>query len=142
MATMAMSKEERESFLAEAHVGVLSVARGAGEPPIAAPVWYAYEPGGDVVIVSGSTHEKTRCARENGYASMCAQTEELPYKFVTVEGTATVTEGAAPELQRALAHRYLGPELGDAYVESTAGETVAVIRITPQQWRTTDFAKM
>ena len=122
MAAMSMSKEEREAFLADVHIGVLCVARGAGAPPVAAPVWYRYEPGGDVVIVSGRDHEKTRLARENAYASLCSQTEELPYKYVTVEGPAEVRDGSDPELRRTLAHRYLGPDLGDAYVESTAGE--------------------
>lgn len=142
MATMSMSREEREAFLAAVHVGVLCVARAEDGPPVAAPVWYGYQPGGDVVIVSGARHEKTRLARERGHASLCAQTEELPYKFVTVEGPASVSDGADEELQRDLAHRYLGPELGDAYVASTAGESVAVITIRPEKWRTTDFAKM
>ena len=137
-----MSKEEREAFLAEPHVGVLCVARATTEAPVAAPVWYGYEPGAEVLVVSGRDHEKTRLVREHGYASLCAQTEELPYKFVTVEGPAEVRDESDPELQRALAHRYLGPELGDAYLEGTAGEAVSIISIRPERWRTTDFAKM
>ncbi len=128
-----MTQEGRETFLAGLHVAVLSVSRGEGAPPVAAPVWYRYEAGGEVVIVSGRTHEKTRLVREHGQASLCAQTEDLPYKFVTVEGSAEVRDGSDPELQRELAHRYLGPELGDAYVESTAGEDVSVIRIRPER---------
>lgn len=92
--------------------------------------------------MSGRNHEKTRRAREHGYASLCAQAEQLPYKFVTVDGPAEVRDEPDPELQRTLAHRYLGPELGDAYIEGTAGEEVSIISIRPQRWRTTDFAKM
>lgn len=137
-----MTKAEREAFLAEAHVGVLCLARAGADAPVAAPVWYGYEPGGDVVIVSGRDHEKTRLARANGRASLCAQTEELPYKFVTVEGPAEVRDESDPDMQRTLAHRYLGVELGDAYLEMTAGEAVSIISIRPERWRTTDFAKM
>lgn len=142
MAAMSMSKEEREAFLAEPHVGVLCVARADGAAPVAAPVWYGYEPGGEVLIVSGRDQEKTRLAREHGHASLCAQTEALPYKFVTVEGPAQVRDESDPVLQRGLAHRYLGPELGDAYLDGTAGESVSIISIRPERWRTTDFAKM
>jgi len=139
---MSMSKEEREAFLAEAHVAVLAVARAGDAAPVAAPVWYGYEPGGDILIVSGRDHEKTRLTRDAGRASLCAQTEQLPYKFVTIEGPASVRDEGDPELARALAHRYLGAELGEAYVEMTAGEAVSVISIRPEKWRTTDFAKM
>ena len=142
MAGLAMKESEREAVLAELHVGVLCVARDPGEPPIAAPVWYGYEPGGVVTVVSGAGHAKTRFAREHGHASLCVQTEQLPYRFVTVEGPAEVHDGADLELQRALAHRYLGPELGDAYVESTSGSEMVTITIRPQRWRTTDYSKM
>jgi nitroimidazol reductase NimA-like FMN-containing flavoprotein (pyridoxamine 5'-phosphate oxidase superfamily) len=41
-----MTREERESFLTEVHVGVLAVEH-AGRAPLAVPVWYDYRPGGD-----------------------------------------------------------------------------------------------
>lgn len=141
MADLTMTAGEREAFLADLHVGVLCVAREPDAPPIAAPVWYGYEPGGVVRIVSGAAHAKTGWIREHGHASLCVQTEQLPYRFVTVEGPAEVTDDADPELRRALAHKYLGPELGDAYLESTEdGETVT-ITIRPERWRTTDYGK-
>jgi PPOX class probable F420-dependent enzyme len=141
MANLTMTAAEREAFLAELHVGVLCVAREPDGAPIAAPVWYGYERGGVVRIVSGAAHAKTRWVREHGHASLCAQTEQLPYRFVTVEGPAEVSDGADPELQRALAHKYLGPELADAYVESTAGSEMVTITIRPERWRTTDYGK-
>jgi PPOX class probable F420-dependent enzyme len=141
MADITMTADEREAFLAELHVGVLCVARGPGAPPIAVPVWYAYEPGGVIRVVSGADHAKTRWVREHGHASLCAQTEQLPYRYVSVEGPASVEDGADPELRHALAHKYLGPELGDAYLESTGDEEAATITIRPQRWRTSDYGK-
>jgi nitroimidazol reductase NimA-like FMN-containing flavoprotein (pyridoxamine 5'-phosphate oxidase superfamily) len=38
-----MTAEQREQYLAGQHVAVLAVARETG-PPLAVPVWYAYEP--------------------------------------------------------------------------------------------------
>ena len=45
MADFRMSKDEREAFLADVHVGVLIVER-ADSAPLASPVWYRYRPGG------------------------------------------------------------------------------------------------
>ena len=45
MGALQMSTTERESFLAELHVGVLAVERTDG-PPVVTPVWYRYEPSG------------------------------------------------------------------------------------------------
>jgi PPOX class probable F420-dependent enzyme len=141
MSNLTMTAAEREAFLADLHVGVLCVAREPGAPPIAAPVWYAYEPGGVVRIVSGATHAKTRWVREHGHASLCAQTEQLPYRFVTVEGPAEVEDGADRELRHALAYKYLGPEIGAAYIASTPDDGAALITIRPERWRTTDYGK-
>jgi PPOX class probable F420-dependent enzyme len=142
MGQLTMSKAEREEFLAATHVGVLSVARAPGEPPLVAPVWYEYEPGGEVVLVTGRDAEKTDLTRAHGEASLCAQTEELPYRYVTVSGNAVVDDSADRELRRRLAHRYLGPELGDVYLEATDGDDAVTVRIRPERWRTTDYSKM
>ncbi len=47
-----MTEEERQDFLAGPHVAVLSVSRDARSPH-ATPVWYAYEPGGNVTFFTG-----------------------------------------------------------------------------------------
>jgi PPOX class probable F420-dependent enzyme len=142
MGQLTMSRAEREEFLAGTHVGVLAVARGPGEPPLVSPVWYEYEPGGDVVVLTGDDAEKTRLAREHGEASLCAQTEELPYKYVTVSGPTAVTEGVDREQRRRIAHKYLGPEFGDVYLQATEGADTITLRIRPERWRTTDYSKM
>jgi hypothetical protein len=46
--------------VAEVRVGVLSIGRGDGGPPLSAPVWYVYEPGGDIVMNIGVNSEKAR----------------------------------------------------------------------------------
>ncbi len=44
---MALTREEREQFLAEPHIAALAVDAGAGRAPLTVPIWYQYEPGGD-----------------------------------------------------------------------------------------------
>ncbi len=56
--SLTMSKAEREAFLAETHVAVISVAE-EGRGPLAVPVWYAYKSGGDVQFVTAGTSRKT-----------------------------------------------------------------------------------
>lgn len=136
--SLAMTKEEREAFLADVHVGIISVAED-GHGPLAVPVWYVYEPGGEVRIITARASRKGKLLERAGRFSLCAQTETPPfYKYVSVEGPIVATEAADLERdRRPLARRYLGTELGDFYVESTRGDTGNVlIRMRPERWLT------
>ncbi len=143
MSHLSMTRSEREAFLAGLHVGILAVEGGDGRPPLTAPIWYGYEPGGDVFFVIGRTSQKARRLTAAGRASVCAQSEDAPYKYVTVEGPVAITDGVEPEQRRALAHRYLPAALADGYIAATAdteADTVTV-HLTPRRWLTTDYAK-
>ncbi len=137
-----MTTEERESFLADLHVGVLSLNE-PGRGPLTAPVWYAYEPGGDVVFVTSRESRKGRLLEVGTRLSLCAQQEELPYKYVSVEGEVTSIEPADTEATtRPIAHRYLGQEAGDEYMKSAAAtEESITVRVRPERWLTVDYGK-
>lgn len=137
---LTMSTADREAFLAGLHVGILAIADDAGGAPLAAPVWYAYEPGGDVMINTGAATVKARLLAAAGQASFCVQREELPYAFVTVEGPVTIGDDD-PNLSRALAEKYLG-ELAPMYLASTEGHEAVTVRLTPERWRTQDYAQL
>ena len=137
MSELTMSKSDREAFLADLHVGVVSVAR-EGAAPLAAPVWYSYEPGGDVVFVFESASEKIKCFEAAGQASLCVQNEAMPYKYVTVEGPVVVGD-TDDDVQRSLAHRYLGPDIGDLYLGAISDTVSRVARLAPTRWRTDDY---
>jgi hypothetical protein len=55
--SLTMTTEEREAFLADVHVAVISVAEH-GHGPLVVPIWYSYEPGGEVRIITGRTSRK------------------------------------------------------------------------------------
>jgi nitroimidazol reductase NimA-like FMN-containing flavoprotein (pyridoxamine 5'-phosphate oxidase superfamily) len=137
-----MSQAEREQFLAGVHVGVLSVAEGDGSGPLTIPVWYSYEPGGLVILTTGGSTRKAVAIGAAGRFSLCAQDEQPPYRYVTVEGPAVI-EAATLAERLALARRYLGPENGDAFIaaEGGGGDSSVVIRMTPEHWLTADFSK-
>jgi hypothetical protein len=137
MSELTMTKSDREAFLADVHVGVVGIARD-GAPPLTAPVWYSYEPGGDVVFAFEADSEKISLLRTVGEASLCAQTESMPYKYVTVEGPAVI-ESPDVAVDASLAHRYLGEELGDIYLGAIADSVTFVVRLTTARWRTVDY---
>ena len=141
--SLEMSAAEQQEFLAGLHVGVLSVAAGERRGPLTTPVWYEYQPGGLLSVVTGRHTRKAVAIRATGRMSLCAQDENLPYKFVSVEGP-VVGEEVDPAERLAMARRYLGTEGGDYYVTSNPdpdGEMM-VFRMTPERWVGLDFGKM
>jgi nitroimidazol reductase NimA-like FMN-containing flavoprotein (pyridoxamine 5'-phosphate oxidase superfamily) len=143
MSSLAMTREEREQFLAGVHVGVISIQED-GRAPLTVPIWYLYEPGGEVVIVTGGESRKGRLLEKAGRFSLCAQTEDPPYSYVSVEGPVVSVEPTdAEKTARPLAHRYLGPELGDSYLEATAEQNAGsrTYRMRPARWLTVDYSK-
>ena len=138
--SLSMTTTEREAFLADLHVGVLGVNHG--DVPLAVPIWYDYEPGGDIWVLTSPTSIKGRALAASGRFSLCAQTETPPYRYVTVEGSVSGVEDPTEAHSRQMAHRYLGAELGDAYLAATAGEGDSKLyRLTPQRWYTVDYSK-
>jgi len=73
--------------------------------------------------------------------SLCAQSESLPYKYVSIEGTAMISPADKELHSRPMAHRYLGVKGGDSYVESESGDSVRV-STTPERWFTVDYSKI
>jgi PPOX class probable F420-dependent enzyme len=139
---LVMELDAAQSFLAAPRIGMLAVARSVG-PPIASPIWYSYDPGGEVAFSIGRHSAKAKALRAAGVASLCAQSEQLPYAFVTVDGRVVVEDTAADEELRArIAIRYLGDELGAAYIESTKGADSVLARLTPEHWRSNDYSRM
>jgi nitroimidazol reductase NimA-like FMN-containing flavoprotein (pyridoxamine 5'-phosphate oxidase superfamily) len=141
--SLAMTREERERFLADVHVGVVAVAED-GAAPLAVPIWYAYEPEAGLWMVTERASRKGRLFARARRLRLCAQTETPPYRYVSVEGPIVAIEPADVERDvRPMARRYLGRELGDRYVEATrgtGGESV-VVRVRPERWLSVDYAK-
>ena len=142
--TVAMTRDERERYLADLHVGIISIPE-EGRGPLTVPIWYAYVPGGEVQLVTGRSSRKGRLLERAGRFSLCAQTETTPYRYVSVEGPIVGIEAADIERDlRPLAQRYMGVQAGNAYVEATRDEhdDTVLVRMRPERWLTADFAKM
>ena len=134
-----MTQAEKETFLADLHVGVVSLARdGAG--PLTVPIWYDYTAGGELWMLTGPESRKGKLMDVGTHISLCAQTEDAPYRYVSVEGAITSIEPATSAEGLAMAIRYLGDEMGRAYSESSDGGSVTV-RMTPENWLAVDYNK-
>lgn len=139
MADTDMTNDEREAFLADLHVGILSIAR-EDKGPLAVPIWYQYDDG-DVIISMTSTSVKAILLRRHGRASLTVQTETAPYQYVMVEGPVTVAKEDHDVLS--MATRYLGAEIGAWYAENNPpGEDSVVARLRPERWLTCDYGKV
>lgn len=136
----AFSETQRQAFLADKHVAVLSVAATEGRPPASVPIWYDYTPGGDVRIMTGPSSRKARLITQTGAVTLVVQREEPPYQYVVVEGTVVETTNPAPaDVQESIAIRYLGEEGGRAFVQSMEGVEEVLFTIRPDRWLSADF---
>lgn len=134
----AMTIAEREAFLADLHVGVLAVTHA--DTPLATPIWYVYEPGGDIWFLTSPDSIKGRALRASGRFSLCAQTEAPPYRYVTVEGSVRSIESAPHDAMLHMARRYLGEEGGTAYAAASSGDS-SLFRLKAERWYTVDYGK-
>ena len=144
--SLAMSRSGCEALLAEPRIGVIGVAR-RDRAPLCVPMWYAYAPGRDVCIWTGRTSAKMRLMQRFGRFSLCVQSEQAPYRFVTVEGPVSSVESLDYEQHlRPLVVRYLGREHGDQYLVDYGGCDAVMddvwISMTPETWYSEDYSKL
>ena len=139
--SLKMSREEREAFLAGVHVGVISIDvpdRG----PLSAPIWYDFTPEKGVWVLTDPGSRKGVALERAGRFALVAQQEDMPYKYVSVEGPIVEVREGDKEADRVpMAVRYFGEELGRQYVESN-DETSWLYRMEPKRWLTVDYGKL
>ncbi|MFG1668905.1 pyridoxamine 5'-phosphate oxidase family protein [Streptomyces sp. Y7] len=141
---MALTREEREEFLAEPHVAALAVDAGAARAPLTVPIWYQYEPGGDLWIMTGLDSRKNQLIQAAGRLSLLVDRLEPTIRYVSVEGPVVSTTPATLEWLRELSARYLPAEKVDGYVDfawKNHGEQV-VVHVRPERWVSSDLGQV
>jgi hypothetical protein len=140
---VAMSAAEREEFLAGVHVGVLSAATGTAGRTLAVPVWYSYQPGGLLTVLTGRRSRKAAAIRAAGRFSLCVQDDSPPYRYVSVEGPVLREDKLDPAERLAMACRYLGSAGGNRYVTDNPdpGRENVAFRMHPEHWLSQDQGK-
>ncbi|MER7176428.1 pyridoxamine 5'-phosphate oxidase family protein [Streptomyces mesophilus] len=138
---MALSREEREQFLAEPHVAALSVDAGDGRAPLTVPVWYQYAPGGDIWIHTGKGSRKHQLIEKAGRFTLMIDRVEPTVRYVSVEGPAISIVPSTHEHLVEISARYLPAEKVEGYVEfaeKNHGEAV-IITLRPEHWVSSDL---
>ncbi len=140
-----MTTEEREAFLREAHIGVLSIPE-PGKGPLTSPVWYDYAPSGMIWFLTQKTARKGQLLSVGNRISFLVQTTTPPYKYVSIEGPVSHI-GPSDRLKdlQPMAQRYLGEQGGKDYAAALAkryaqGNAIK-IEIRPERWLTVDYKK-
>jgi PPOX class probable F420-dependent enzyme len=138
----AFTDQERQTFLEDKRVGVLSVAADNGRPPASVPIWYDYTSDGHIRINTGASSRKARMIEQAGAVTLVVQREEPPYQYVVVEGTVIATAQPAPrDVREAIAVRYLGDEGGRAFVEGMGDAPSVLFTVRPDRWISADFSE-
>ena len=140
----ALTREEREQFLAEPHVAALAVDAGEGRAPLTLPIWYQYEPGGDIWIITGLGSRKHQLIRAAGRFALMVDRVEPTLRYVSVEGPVVDTKPFTEEELREISARYLPAEKVDGYVEFSLknhGEQV-IIRMRPERWVSSEIGAL
>ena len=141
---MALSKDEREQFLAEPHIGALSVNAGDGRGPLTVPMWYQYSPGGELWVSTGAGSRKHQLIEAAGYFTVMAERLAPTVRYVAIEGPVARIEPGTDEQLVELTKRYLPPEKVEPYLEFARrehGESVAIY-LTPKHWVSADLGSI
>jgi nitroimidazol reductase NimA-like FMN-containing flavoprotein (pyridoxamine 5'-phosphate oxidase superfamily) len=138
---MALSAEEREQFLAEPHVGALSVVERPDRAPLTVPLWYQYTPGGELWVRTPPGSRKARAIAAVGRFTLLVDRTEPTVRYVSVEGPVTRTEPDSPERAHEMAARYLPEDKVAGFLEferTQIGEHV-VLFLRPEHWLSSDM---
>jgi PPOX class probable F420-dependent enzyme len=126
-----MGEQEREELLKEPNVAVLATV-GPGGRAHAAPIWYLYEDG--VLIMStGRGSQKHRNVEAHPEVTLVVDDRTVPYYAVMAQGRAEIGPRLADDDRLKMAVRYLGEELGRAYIARVQGEDSVTIRLRPRK---------
>lgn len=139
--TLRMSKEEREAFLAGVHVAVVGIS-SEGRGPLTVPVWYWYEPGGDIWFETQPESRKGKLLHVGKRISLCVQNESPPYAYVSVEGPVIEIAEDDHELHEIpMAIRYLGEQEGPSFISGLPPSDWKRYIMRPERWLTLDGSK-
>jgi PPOX class probable F420-dependent enzyme len=128
-----MTTAEWQDFvMAGTRTGRAGVVKADGTPHVT-PVWFLLD-GDDLVFTTHRTSAKGIALRRDPRVCVCVDEDVPPYSFVSLWGTASVSEdpGELRKWATDLAARYMGPERAEEYGarNGVPGELLIRVRIT------------
>jgi PPOX class probable F420-dependent enzyme len=128
---------EVEAFLKEPHLAALASIRPNGRPHVT-PVWFEFD-GREFTISTFRETQKAKNIAKKGFAALSVYSTEMPYRQVTVEGTARIGGPIDNVWRERVAMRYLGEAAGRAYVRESMDLDAIAIHIRPIKWHLEGF---
>jgi len=129
----AMSHEEALAFIdaLPARTAKLATVTKDGAPHVA-PVWVALD-GEDIMFNTGADTIKGRALRRDPRVAMCFEDDRPPFSFVTVRGTATISEDPDELVRWAsiIGGRYMGAERAEEFGRRNGVPGELLVRVTP-----------
>jgi PPOX class probable F420-dependent enzyme len=126
-----MTDDEILAFLAArpAHTAKLATVRADGRPHVA-PVWFDLD-GSTLVFATGAETVKGRNLTRDPRVAVCIDDERPPFSFVSIDGTAEISEDPADLLEwcTRIGGRYMGAEQAEAYGRRNAVPGELLVRI-------------
>ena len=125
-----LNTAEVAEFLYQPRTAQLATMHAGGTPHVA-PVWFLWD-NGQALVMAGQTTVKVRNIRRNPAVALCVCTPDRPYSFVTIEGTASITDSGLNDMVRRTCVLYEGDERGSEFAAQLLGEErLTLIVISP-----------
>jgi PPOX class probable F420-dependent enzyme len=129
-----MTDQQVHDFLSSGtRTAKVATVRPDGRPHVA-PVWFVLD-GDDLVFMTGKSTVKGKSLIRDARLSISVDSEEPPFAFVMIEGTAELSDDltAMLPLSVAIARRYMGDEQAQAFGERNAVPGELLIRVRPSK---------
>jgi len=100
--------------------------------PLVVPVWFVVEDD-TLVFNTGKDTAKGRALARDPRTTLCVDTEEPPYQFVQVQGTAELSEepGELVRTATAIGARYMGEDRAEEFGKRNGVPGELVVRLRP-----------
>ncbi len=144
--SLAMTKQEREAFLADLHVGVISIEE-PGRGPLTVPIWYDYQPGGELWIITDRGSRKGKAPGGGRALQPLRPDGDRPLQVRDRRGTDRLRRGDGhgargplhgPPLSRS---RSWGTSTWRRPAPTRSERETVCFRMRPEHWLTVDYAK-
>ena len=128
-----LNTAEVDEFLSQPQTAQLVTMYAAGAPHVA-PVWFLWD-NGRAMVMAGRTTVKVCNIRRNPAVALSVATADHPYSFVTIEGTASITDTGLDDMVRRTCVLYEGDQRGAEFAaQLLSEERLTLIVITPNRF--------
>ncbi|MBC3189958.1 pyridoxamine 5'-phosphate oxidase family protein [Pseudonocardia sp. C8] len=117
--TTGSTAEEDWAYLAEPHIGILSIHR-KDKPPLTSPIWYRVVDR-TIEFTVKETSLKGRLLRDGAPVSLAVNDDHFPYRYLVAQGTARIVGAPEPDAGLKMSVRYLGTKMGESFAPTLTG---------------------